>query len=536
MDEQIAPRFADQSEGEQQDESLAAQLGEWMRNQLPWWAISFTLHVAALASLLLLGRFTLPNGPHDDAAMFLPPERVESNDDSLKPFEVGAADIVPKPIDLETPPQIIGSPDAELVPPAPGEPGEPAGDSTSSSVKDSIPSASDFAPKTPGPGPALPNRLPRIPGTGTGDPYILRPNGGPPSKGVPGSSHDSERAVTAAIYWLAQHQARDGSWSLQDFVKRCRDKTCTGIGAQESVSGATAMGVLPFLGVGQTHVAKGKLQPSVARAIYWLISHQKPDGDLSAGASQQMYSHALATIALCEDYGMTRDKTVGLAAQKALNFIQSAQNSKTRGWRYHPGEEGDTSVTGWQLMALTSGQVAKLHVNQATFDGVKRWLSAVAKTAPGESSGGSGQFSYQPEGAATPTMSAVGLLCSQYLRAGRADPVIVGGVQYLMANPPEEDAQNVYYWYYAAQVMHNMNDKDWDTWNHKLRTILVQTQTREGCAAGSWDPDKPVRDAWGPAGGRLMVTSLSALTLEVYYRYLPLYQLDTPEQLDPLAR
>jgi hypothetical protein len=249
-----------------------------------------------------------------------------------------------------------------------------------------------------------------------------------------------------------------------------------------------------------------------------------------------MYSHALATIALCEAYGMTGDKGAGAAAEKALNFIQAAQNSKTGGWRYHPGDEGDTSVTGWQLMALKSGQMAKLNVSQAAFDGVKRWLIAVAKAAPGGGSGGSGLFSYQPDGSATPTMSAVGLLCSQYLRAGRADPVMVGGVQYLMANQPEEQAQNIYYWYYAAQVMHNMNDKDWDTWNRKLRTILVNTQIRVGCAAGSWDPDNPVRDAWGPAGGRLMLTSLSTLTLEVYYRFLPLYQLDKPTQLDPMTR
>ncbi len=126
-------------------------------------------------------------------------------------------------------------------------------------------------------------------------------------------------------------------------------------------------------------------------------------------------------------------------------------------------------------------------------------------------------------------MSAVGLLCSQYLRAGRGDPVIVGGVQYLMANPPDEQARDIYYWYYATQVMHNMNNSDWDAWNRKLRRILVDTQIREGCAAGSWDPDKPVRDAWGVQGGRIMTTSLSALTLEVYYRYLPLYQLDKPE-------
>jgi hypothetical protein len=117
--------------------------------------------------------------------------------------------------------------------------------------------------------------------------------------------------------------------------------------------------------------------------------------------------------------------------------------------------------------------------------------------------------------------------------------VIVGGVQYLMANQPEPQAHNLYYWYYATQVMHNMADKDWDTWNRKMRTILVNTQSREGCASGSWDPDKPQRDAWGGAGGRLMMTSLSALTLEVYYRYLPLYKLDKPEEIkaaDPLDK
>jgi hypothetical protein len=35
---------------------------------------------------------------------------------------------------------------------------------------------------------------------------------------------------------------------------------------------------------------------------------------------------------------------------------------------------------------------------------------------------------------------------------------------------------------------------------------------------------------WGNQGGRLMMTSLSALTLEVYYRYLPLYKLDDPSK------
>ena len=59
-----------------------------------------------------------------------------------------------------------------------------------------------------------------------------------------------------------------------------------------------------------------------------------------------------------------------------------------------------------------------------------------------------------------------------------------------------------------------------------MRRILIDTQNKDGCSAGSWDPKKPTKDAWGEPGGRLMMTSLSCLTLEVYYRYLPLYKLD----------
>ena len=126
-------------------------------------------------------------------------------------------------------------------------------------------------------------------------------------------------------------------------------------------------------------------------------------------------------------------------------------------------------------------------------------------------------------------MSAVGILSMQYLQADRNDPLVTGGVDYLMANLPDSANHNVYYWYYATQVMHNMADKNWDTWNEKMQKILVDSQAREDCAAGSWNPDLPNKDAWGPYGGRLMMTSLSCLTLEVYHRYLPVYLSDTPK-------
>jgi hypothetical protein len=175
--------------------------------------------------------------------------------------------------------------------------------------------------------------------------------------------------------------------------------------------------------------------------------------------------------------------------------------------------------------------MAGMQVRPASLDRAKAYLRAVASggtssAATSASGRGSGCFAYQPGNATTPAMTSVGLLCSQYLGVERSDPAMVEGTAYLMRHSPEATARDLYYWYYATQVMHNQPGSDWDAWNHKIRRILIESQNREGCAAGSWDPKQPSSDPWGVHGGRLMMTSLATLTLEVYYRYLPLYKLD----------
>lgn len=343
-----------------------------------------------------------------------------------------------------------------------------------------------------------------------------------------GGTKASERSVAAALHWLARHQNPNGSWSI-DHRYRCKDDTCTGPGSTESDAGATALALLPFLAAGQTSESDGPYQKNIRAGIAWMLSHQVKSGDmtgdLSAGSGQVMYSHGLAAIMLCEAYGMTRDPATGKAAQAAVRFIERAQNKRTGGWRYVPGQPGDTSVFGWQLMALKSAQMAGLQVNYETFQAAERWLQSVA------SGKDKGLYCYLGERQETPSMTAVGLLCSQYMGTRPNAPSMVEGMAYLMDHSPALAERDVYYWYYATQVMHNVPGPEWDTWNRAMRRMLIETQIKEGCAAGSWDPEKPVEDAWGNAGGRLMMTSLSALTLEVYYRYLPLYQLDAPTKL-----
>ena len=119
-------------------------------------------------------------------------------------------------------------------------------------------------------------------------------------------------------------------------------------------------------------------------------------------------------------------------------------------------------------------------------------------------------------------MTAEALLCRQYLGWAQDDQRLLNGVAVLDANPIRYDSipHNVYYWYYATQVMHHMEGESWERWNRVMRQVVPEHQVREGKEVGSWNPSS---DRWGGYGGRLYTTCLSIYMLEVYYRHLPIY-------------
>ena len=90
-------------------------------------------------------------------------------------------------------------------------------------------------------------------------------------------------------------------------------------------------------------------------------------------------------------------------------------------------------------------------------------------------------------------MTAIGMLSWQYLGMRPDDPAMVEGKYYLLQHLPDNGERSTYYWYYGTQAMHNLIGHEWDAWNRKMRKALVETQCREGCAAGSWDPKPDAR-------------------------------------------
>jgi hypothetical protein len=351
-----------------------------------------------------------------------------------------------------------------------------------------------------------------------------------------------EDAIEAALEWFAVHQDKSadtslaGSWSF-DFSESCR--RCRNSGTHKSRVAATAIVTLAFLGAGYTHEKSpnNKYQKVVDDALYYLITHTidtDSGGALNHGL-EGMYSHGIATIALCEAAAMQKKSTkniIKLKAQDALRFIENAQDRTGGGWRYKPNESGDISVTAWQVMALKSGKIANLHISGPVLYKVNDFLDSASYN-------GGREYNYlpidytlpitaQPRGTGRDsawTCSATGLLLRMYLTWEPGSTELDDGVKLIAERGPLRTANgdfscNLYYAYYATLLMHHYGESYWDNWYKELRDFLVKTQSKTGHESGSWF----FSDSYCNSGGRLLNTALAVLVLETPYRYLPLYR------------
>ncbi len=398
-----------------------------------------------------------------------------------------------------------------------------------------------------------------------------------------GATAESENAVELALQWLVRHQREDGSWCFHQQLgeHHCVGCPCSNPGPYEdALNGSTGMVLLALLGAGHTQL-QGQYRDEVAAGLRYLIEQQASDGSLM-DLSGNLYSHGLATLALCEALAMTRDEylqpetatprwgtspgagnsgstavsdppgrdaetgspsarssspnllgfafdataPVALpeltrAAQQAVTFIELAQHSGG-GWRYRPRQAGDTSVVGWQLMALKSAYLAGLKVDAKVAARAVRFLDMVAEDRIGSCYGYTygGKRPYLDINTRITATTPIGLLCRMYTGWEHKRPGLGQGVERLKfwARPD----MGMYYYYYATQVMHHYGGSSWEKWNTFMRDYLVATQSQQGSELGSWMFGGSHDDA-----GRLYCTALAAMTLEVYYRYSSIYGKDS---------
>ncbi|MCE9561197.1 MAG: terpene cyclase/mutase family protein [Planctomycetes bacterium] len=359
---------------------------------------------------------------------------------------------------------------------------------------------------------------------------------------------ESERAVALGLMWLARQQHEDGGWAFD-------------VGDKNERIAATGMALLPFLGVGKTHVgsvvyrsvpkhdvelracctlmpqsaeelvehwAKGVHQRTIQSGLDYLLDRCPLSGSDAGRMSGNPYAHAIATLALCEAYALTKDKTLLPYAQAAIDHIVKTQ-APNGSWGYAPSINGDITIVGWHVQAIQAARLSKdIVVPESTLKKTVEFLNHVSAGSR------KAMYGYSDNSDAAPgtTQTAVGLLCRYYVDGWGPDTAgMAEGVTGLMKRLPVKSSASpdVYFLYHASQVVRFYEGDEWKTWNEGykrpdgirkdgMRDWLVSLQLKKDGSAkyGSFDPDA----FWiGRNCGRLGTTTMSLLTLETAYRY-----------------
>ena len=375
-----------------------------------------------------------------------------------------------------------------------------------------------------------------------------------------GGNKKTEAAVIRSLRWLKSVQNADGSWP------------------QNKVA-MTGLAILAFLAHGEIPGHSPEFGETVQKGIQFLLDNQREDG-LFTIRDANNYSHPIATYALCEAFGMTRNPNIRDAADKALDHIVRGQHP-SGGWDYNmrQSERDDTSYMGWCAQALKAAQMADFYHDPEALERASR-LCVRGFKKNGFQDGGFGYTGPQKGG-----LTGVGTLCLQFHHA-ESDPYVKNSLANIIYGwlpewtgysparaargdkleaPSDLSAKVVsggskqYYYYYATQAVFQNGGDKWDRWNERMWPSYVSAQfvvpageAGSSCTCGAAGGrclchglKEPYRDAEGKyreighwinvdssTDRPVMDTCLAALQMMVYYRYLPTVQkIDIPAEV-----
>lgn len=365
-----------------------------------------------------------------------------------------------------------------------------------------------------------------------------------------GGDSGTENAVNLGLAWLASVQSSDGSWDPTG-----RQDTLFDSGINENWGAAmrtpvSALCVLPFLSAGHTP-DQGEFSDNVRRALEWLLRQQQGSGSFDHALSGiQMYTHGVATLAMCEAYGLTGDERLKRSAERAVRFLERTQSAKG-GWDYR-GEvtdsarkvlRNDLSIAGWAVLALKSARAVGIGVSENCWKRMSQLYGEMTLDSGETYYADKSPFPYR-KGIA---MTGVGLTARVILDREAHARKNVAAMRLLAEHRPnwsnflkpnagshDPNFDTFYGWYYCTLGLFLATDgagPDWEGWNAALKPALLQNQELEVEEhKGSWDPV----DSWiGPVAGRLYSTACAILCLEVYYRYSTARLTDAPLTREP---
>ena len=349
---------------------------------------------------------------------------------------------------------------------------------------------------------------------------------------------NTEATVMKVLWWLKAHQGSDGGW---------------GGGASKLAN--TALAILTYLAHGEYPGSPSPYRkdfgPVVENGIQHIINSldntQKPVK--MKGADGNEYAFLIATYALCEAYGMTKNPYCKEVALQTLDRIVKGQ-SPTGGWDYKINPQStrdDLSFAGWALQALKAGKMAGLHP-----DGLDECINKAIKCLKTRSWKGD-RFSYVAGSKQHPGLTATGCLAMQLLGYSSESEVKKaldfmrewhptfekGGVG---ENIKNDSGSPQYYCYYATQCKYQAgmrqgatkpDEMAWQKWNAEMKKLYPSSIKDLPDKVKDWTGKEHKQGYFENSdqfsSRPVMDTCLAALQLMVYYRYLPTNQLKATE-------
>ena len=316
---------------------------------------------------------------------------------------------------------------------------------------------------------------------------------------------ESERALQMGLEYLARSQGDKGNWNNEDL-------------------GLVSLGMLAFLADGHAP-GHGKYGPAVKKSLDYIMANAKPSGLLNIPGHQEMYNHGLTTFVLGQAYGMTDDRRVGPALDRALKLIAKCQGP-SGGWDYTaaPGEH-DLSLCVMQAKALRSAVDSGFEVPPAVIEAAIGHVRGKFASEGWDGQGGEeeqkkhpGRFTYAGNiGGGSVAMAAAGVVCLQELgqyddwRIAKSIDFIEASLKDITDKPGNNLPFDAYTMYYVAQSLYQVGGEPWKRSYPKLRDRVVISQTHTAAQNGSW-------------GGDLFTTSVCCFVVAIPNRYLPILQ------------
>jgi len=319
----------------------------------------------------------------------------------------------------------------------------------------------------------------------------------------PAAAGASPREVEQAVRWLLSAQEPTGEWDAEKW------------GGQENYTvGLTGLAVLALVGD-----ARGLDRPraqAVARAVRYLVSRQGPGGRIGPATGGVLYNHGIATVALLEVYGATRDGALRPVIDRALAHMTLAQN-EAGGWGYgvDPGERPNTAVTTWQVHALLlAGSLGWEEAGRFAERGLA-WLRSMLDAEGTIGYRAPRDFPYGEDALAA--MAGFLLLASSPeeraapARAETGDAALARLAETIRRSASRGRGELDYYRsYFLSYAIHAAAGGEAARLADALREPILRMQVRSGPHSGSWEP----ADRWSLAGGRVYATAMAALSLQ----------------------